>query len=577
MKFVELADAFSQLGATTSRRAMVRILSGLIRRLDIKELSPAIYLIQARLGPPFSTLDFGLDEKLAMRALADASGQPVEAVETRFKRVGDLGTVANEILPERSQGLSIVDTFHWLERIAEVSGPGAQVSKIELLSDLLTKMNGQEGQYIIRIVLGRLRLGVGDATIMDALSWAVAGNSSLRPAVERAYDMTSDLGLAAEVLFQGGAEALERIEPKPGRPVRPALAERLPSAQDIVRHLGRVLVEPKYDGIRLQVHRLDDEVRIFSRRIEDVTHMFPEIIAAAKEQVRAAQVIFEGEATAYNPDTGEYLPFQVTAQRRRKRGTAEMAARYPLRLFAFDLLSADGEDYTTRPLKERRQRLQQVLRTEPDSTITISPGIITSDPKEVEHFFLDSVTAGLEGIMAKRLESLYRAGVRSYDWVKLKRGYQAKLRDTVDTVLVGYLLGKGRRAKLGIGSLLAAVYDSDKDEFKTVAKIGSGLSDENWVRLRQLLDQDRVSRRPARVNSLIEPDVWVQPHYVVEVYADEITRSPVHTAGKRGGEPGYALRFPRLVDWIRTDKSPEDATTEDEIVKLYKMQTKPSR
>lgn len=572
MKFSELARAFGQLETTHSRARMVSILGNLIARLAADELGAAIYLTQARLGPPFSTIDFGIDQALATRALAEASGQPARAIQDKSRATGDLGSVAMQVLTNESSELSILDVFESLKNIAAASGKGAQVRKVAYLRNLLRSVDRQGGGYIIRVIQGRLRLGVGDPTIMDALSWAVKGSQELRPAIERAYDLTSDLGFVATLLFQRGLEAVEAIKPQPGRPVRPELAERLPTARDIIARLGRVVAEPKYDGIRLQVHRMGDQIAIFSRRSEDNTASFPEIVAAARQHLTVSAAITEGEATAYDPDTGEYLPFQMTSQRRRKHEVGKTAARYPLRLFVFDLISAEGQDYTSRPLEERRHRLQQIVSTEPDATIAISTGLVTSDPNTLERFFLECVEAGVEGIVAKRLDSPYKAGARTYDWVKLKRGYQAELRDTIDAVIVGYLFGRGRRTRFGIGSLLVAVYASSSDTFRTIARVGSGLSDEEWIRLRQLLDHLRVDHQPARVDSLVKPDVWVEPHYVVEVYADEITRSPVHTAGKRNGEPGYALRFPRMVDWIRTDRSPEDATTQDEILKLYTMQ-----
>jgi DNA ligase-1 len=331
--------------------------------------------------------------------------------------------------------------------------------------------------------------------------------------------------------------------------------------------------EPKYDGLRLQVHKDDSTVMIFSRRLEDLTEMFPEVIRATMQQVKAHRAIFEGEAIVFHPETGEYRPFQITVQRKRKYGIEEMSARYPLRLFTFDLLYVDGEDLTPRPLRERRAKLEAVLPFSTDSTLSIAEQLQTSSVAELESFFLAMIEHGLEGIVAKRLDAAYHAGARNFNWVKLKRAYQEKLRDTVDVVLVGYLVGRGHRARFGIGSLLGAVYDKAGDCFKTVAKIGSGLSEEQWAEMKNRLDKIAVDHCPARVDSLLVPDIWVEPTYVVEVQADEITRSPVHTAGRVGNEPGYALRFPRMIDWIREDKAPEDATSVDEILEMYRMQS----
>jgi DNA ligase-1 len=382
----------------------------------------------------------------------------------------------------------------------------------------------------------------------------------------------SDLGSVVAIAFAKGSRALARMGPKIGVPVRPALAQRLSSAEEIIQRLGAVQVEPKYDGFRLQVHRDGRQVSVFSRRLENVSAMFPEIANAVQRQLKAKRAIFEGEAMAYDPETGELLPFQATMTRKRKTAIAQAAARYPLRLFAFDLLYAGRRNYLPEPLRERCQRLHQILALGNDATIAVTEASRATTAHALQEYFDAMITRGLEGVVAKRLDAPYRAGARGYDWVKLKRAYQSKLRDTVDLVLVGYLQGRGKRSSLGIGSLLAACYDPREDRFRTVAKIGSGLSDSAWKELRTRLDRDAVAAKPARVDSQIAADVWVEPRYVVEILADEITRSPFHTCGKTGDAPGYALRFPRLVAGIRADKSVADATTEREILDMYRQQ-----
>jgi DNA ligase-1 len=310
---------------------------------------------------------------------------------------------------------------------------------------------------------------------------------------------------------------------------------------------------------------------VFSRRLENVTASFPDLVAALRRQVRSTRVILEGEAVVHNPETEEFLPFQVTITRKRKERVAEMAERYPVRLFAFDLLLEGRTSCLSWPQRRRSRELRRLVRGGPDAVIQVTEAVTVREPKALREYFDKMVGHGLEGVMAKRPDAPYRPGARGFDWVKLKRAYQSRLRDTVDLVLVGYLRGRGKRAQLGIGSLLGAVYDARHDRFRTVAKIGSGLTEAGWRSLRAKLDRDAVSKRPARVDSLITPDVWVTPTVVVEVLADEITRSPMHTCGKEGDDPGYALRFPRLLQ-ERKDKSAEDATTEKEILRLASLQ-----
>lgn len=568
----EVAAAFEGLEQTTKRGEMTRVLGGLLGRASADEARKLAYLLEGRLGPAFQPIEFGMDERLILRALAEATDTPAAEVEDVYRRVGDVGLTGEELLRGETSGLSLDRVYDTLRDIALASGAGAQERKVSLLRYLLGRLGPLESRYVLRIVQGRLRLGVGEATIMDALSWAVTGDTRLRPAVEQAFNFCSDLGLVAEKLLAEGPDALARIRSQPGRPVRVALAERLPSPQAIVAKLGLVQAEPKYDGLRLELHKDGDAIWFFTRRLEAVTGMFPELVGAARRQVQARQAILDGEAVVYNPETGEYRPFQVTVRRKRKYEIEEMEARYPLRLFVFDILFADGQDSTSLPLSQRRQKLEEVLSWSADDPIQPTERIVTADPAELDGFFQEMVERGLEGIVVKKLDAPYQAGQRSFNWVKLKRGYRAELRDTVDVVIVGYLVGRGKRARFGIGSLLGAVYDPENDRYRTVSKIGSGLTDEEWQEMRRKLDEIRTPSRPPRVESIIEPDVWVEPTYAVEVRADEITRSPRHTCGKEYGQPGYALRFPRVLR-PRPDLGPEDVTTEREILDMYRQQS----
>jgi DNA ligase-1 len=311
-------------------------------------------------------------------------------------------------------------------------------------------------------------------------------------------------------------------------------------------------------------------VEIFSRNLERMTSMFPDIVKAIKENISAKTVILEGEAVAFNEETGELFPFQVTITRKRKYDIEEKAKEKPLVLFAFDLLYADGKDITGEAYEERRKRLVGMIKK--GFTIRESERIVTDDPKELEKYFEESIELGSEGIMAKRLDAPYEAGMRNFNWIKLKRSYKGELNDTIDVVLIGYFKGRGMRAAFGIGALLAAVYDEKKDCFQSIAKIGSGLTEERWVEIRKLLDKSKVEKKPARVETGISPDVWTAPKYIFTVMADEITLSPMHAAGKIGEKPGFALRFPRVQGWIREDKKPEDATSVKEISEMFKMQ-----
>ena len=570
MRFAKLVEYLAKLEATTKRLEMTAILGELFKEASEEDIAPIIYLTQERLGPAFEPIDFGIGEALAAEALAKASGKDKDAIKKLYKQHGDYGIVAEKLISDEARKLTVVQVFNRLKEIATTSGEGTVAQKTDLLSDLLQKLSGREARYALRIPLGRLRLGIGDPTVMEGLSWSTAGDKSLRPQIERAYNVCSDLGEVARIFKAEGVDALAKIAVQVGKPVRMALAERAKSAEDIVTRLGKCAIESKFDGFRCQVHKQGDTVRIFSRNLEETTAMFTDIAEGIRKQIKSKTAILDGEALSYDPETGEFHPFQVTMQRKRKYDLEAMTVKFPLRLVAFDLLYLDGKDFTGQPYSKRHDTLASMIAD--GERIQVAQHLVTQDAKEIEKYFMEAITGGLEGIMAKRLDSKYQAGARNFNWIKLKRSYQGHLSDTVDGVVVGYLRGRGIRARFGIGALLVAVYDAKQDKFATIAKIGTGFSDEEWPQMRELLDRSKVDHKPARVEAMMEPDVWVEPKYVIEMQADEITRSPIHTAGKIGDEPGYALRFPRVKGFIRTDKKPEDATTVKEIAKMFEKQ-----
>jgi DNA ligase 1 len=577
MRFRGLAQSFATLEETRSRRNLVDQLAKLLHQLQRSEIEPAIYLLQGQLRPPYEGVETGVGEKLLIAALAEAHALTISAVARRLTRLGDAGLLAEALAPRTRQGeLSIRDVYEGLLRVASASGAGSMERKVRLLAAALRRTGPLEARYLVRAAQGRLRLGVGDQTILEAAALAALGDRKRKPLLEAAYNIRADLAGVIGLAFERGARGLARVTPEIGIPVRPALAQRLPSAESIIQRLGTVQVEPKYDGFRLQLHRDGARVWAFSRRLENVTAMFPELGAAMRRQLRSRRAIIEGEAVGYDPDTGEFLPFQLTMTRKRKDGVAEAAKRHPVRLFAFDLLYAGRTSWIPRAQRDRSRRLAALLPFAAEDCLAVSESRLARQAPELQACFDEMIERGLEGIVAKRPEAPYQAGVRGYHWVKLKRAYQSKLRDTVDLVIVGYLRGRGRRASLGIGSLLGAVYDPRGDRFRTVAKIGSGLTDQAWKELRRRLDQSRLKSRPRQVDALLTPDVWVEPRHVVEVLADEITRSPTHTCGRTGEEPGYALRFPRVLS-LRADRDPTDATTEREILTLYRQQRRGRR
>ncbi len=573
MLFIELAKVFESLEKTTKRLEMTSILADFFKKTDASQVRKIVYLLQGRVAPAYKGLDIGMGEKLVEQAIAKATGYKQSEVEKAYLKKGDLGLVAEEMVSAKkqksliSQDLTINHVFENFYKIASATGSGSQDLKVKLLTELLNNAKPLEARYIVRIPLDRLSLGIGDPTVLDALSVKEAGDKSLREVLEKAYNVCCDLGLVAETLYTKGVKGLEEIKMTPGVPVMPALCERLPSAQDIIKKLGKCAAEPKFDGFRMQAHKDGDKVWLFSRRQENMTNMFPEVVEAVRKQVKLEKAILDGEAIGYDEKTGEYLPFQKTMQRKRKYGIEEMLKENPLRLFVFDIIH-DGKEVAGKPFKQRRKILEKAIAE--GETIRLTDQIITDDAKELQEFFEDCISRGLEGIVAKDLNAPYTAGARKFAWIKLKRSYKGELSDTVDVVIVGYYYGKGARAKFGFGGFLAAVYDDDTGEFKTITRVGSGFTEEQMKELREMLEKIKVKEKPKNVDSLIKPDEWVTPKYVAEVMADEITKSPLHTCGRRKDE-GYALRFPRMIG-LKFDRAPEEATTVKEIIEMYKQQ-----
>ena len=570
MTFSELSGYLDRLESTSSRNELVKTLAELYTKASPDEIQPMTYLIQGRLAPFFEPVEIGLGEKLVMAAIAQAFAAPADDVAKRFGRLGDLGLLAAELSNHgMSTGLSVTDVHARLMEIAGAAGPGSVEKKRSLFAGLLQAVDPISAKHLVRIALGRLRLGIGDPTVLDALSFASKGDRSLRPVLEGAYNRVSDLGLIAKTFWSGGESAVNALKVTVGRPIRSQLAERLPNPEAVIKRLGLVAVQPKYDGIRVQIHKNGAEVRVFSRNLEDYTLMFSELTAAARE-LKDQTLILDGEAIAYSKELEEYLPFQLTASRRRQHGIEQAALDLPLVAFIFDILYRNGRDLTELPYEARLALVDEVIA---GSTVLLPAPIIKTDSVEVlTKSLLDNISQGLEGVVVKRPDSKYQAGARNFNWVKLKRHTSGELNDTVDLVLLGYYFGKGKRADFGVGALLAGVYDADRDRFASITKLGTGLSDAEWRQIHERADKLQVDHRPARVDSILVPDVWLEPEVVVEVMADEITPSPRHTAGRVGDEPGFALRFPRVVSFRGADKRPEDATTVKEIGELFRQQ-----
>ena len=581
MIFEKLSVYFEKMEKTSSRLALIEILSDLFKEASGEDIDKIIYLTQGRIAPFFEATEIGMADKTVAQSLAMTYGSTKEKVLELYGKLGDIGSVAsllNSKLKTQISNISVSEVFEILTQIARTSGGGTVEKRITLLSNLLKNASPVSAKYLARIPLGNLRLGIGDPTILDGLATAKLGDKTKRKLLEGAYNRTSDLGLIAKTLWEGGINAGPKLKVKVGRPIRSELCERLPSSEKVIEKMKEVDVQYKYDGFRVQIHKDGEKVSMFSRNLENMTHMFPELIEATLKQVKARSVILDTEALAYNPDSEEFLPFQETTKRRRKYQIEEMAIKLPLKAFVFDILYKEGESLIDEPLHKRLEILKKTI--EDDGVLIRTQNQTITDSKVLSLLLDDAISKGLEGLVVKKLESKYEAGGRNFNWVKLKRNVSGELNDTIDCVILGYIFGKGKRTAFGAGALLVGVYDEKKDEFVTVSKIGTGLSDEEWKEIHKRADKIKVDHKPARVDSVIVPSVWIKPEIVIEILADEITRSPIHTAGASinsasgDKEPGYALRFPRLVSFREKDKKPEDATTIKELIEMYNQQGK---
>jgi len=583
LNFEKLAEVYEKIEGTTKRLEMTDYLVELFKTTPKEEIDKVVYLTLGRVYPPFVGIELGLADKLTIKAISYASGASEKKILEEYKKTGDIGKTAEMFISSKKvlslfsfrEPLTVNEVYRSFEEICKATGKGAQERKIRILSHLFANATPREARYIARIVTGRLRLGIADMTILDALAIAYGGGKETRDLIERAYNISCDIGFVAKTLAEGGLEAIKGFKVTVGRPVKVQLAERLETLEEILEKLGKCSAEFKYDGMRMEVHISGDRVMIFSRREENITSQFPDVAEAVKEAILAREAIVDGEAVPVDPNTGDLLPFQVVAHRRgRKYGIEEIAEEIPITLFLFDLLYVDGVDYTTKSYLERRKKLEEIVKE--TDRVKIAEYIISDDPKEIEKFFLRAIQRGGEGIICKSIapDSFYEAGKRGFKWIKLKRSYQSKMADTVDLVVVGAFVGKGKRAGT-YGALLMAAYNDETDTFETVCKLGSGFTDEELANLPKMLEPYSIPHIHPRVKSAIKADYWFTPSMVLEVIGDEITLSPVHTCAfnvlKEGS--GLAIRFPRLVKF-RPDKKPEDATTVKEIVEMYNAQLK---
>ncbi|HOA18497.1 MAG TPA: ATP-dependent DNA ligase [bacterium] len=588
MKISLFSQYLSLLDKTSKRLEITTILSELINKLNKEEIDKAIYLSSGYLRAPYENIKFNMAEKMMLRALEQAYSTKdnlniSSKINSIYKKEGDLGNVAFELAKDKvSEEIEIIQVHKHLEDIAKEAGPGSQDYKVNKTAELLKRLDKNSAKYIVRIILGLIRLGFTELTIISALA-EYLGNKKYASEIEKKYNIHPDIGLIAKIIKQKGIKGLDEIKIETGVPVLSQKAQRVSGMEEAMKRIKNVWAEFKFDGTRVQLHLDRDKyisgeiqnslfdtednkilIRTYTRNLEETTHQYPDIVLAADKQIRAQSIILDGEAIGFNKKTGEFLPFQETIQRKRKHDIEETAKNIPLKYYVFDILFLNGQSLIDKTLRERRKILDKII--DKGDTIIVDEHLETDRFEDLKKYYETAKEKKLEGLIAKNPEDMYQAGARSYSWIKLKSADEKLLKDSIDCVVLGYYYGKGVRSKFGIGGFLVGIYDEKENNFKTITKIGTGLTEEDWGVLKKMADKLKVGVLPKNIimNKIFTPDILLSPEIIVEIGADEISVSPSHTAG-------YALRFPRLLKF-RADKKPTEITTLNEIKSMFKNQ-----
>jgi len=580
MEFSIIAELFEKMENTSKRIELTNILVELLKKTPKKIIPNVVYLLQGIIRPNFEGVELGVAEKLAIRAISKSSGLPIKKIEDDYRNCGNLGLTASNILKLKTQTtftaekITVERVYETLFKIANLEGKGSQDLKMKYISSLLNDATPLEAKFVLNILLGTLRLGIAENTVMDALAIGFTGKKEYRKQIEDAYNVSSDLGKVSEVIASEGLDGIKKFQISLFNPVRPMLADRIKSEKEATEKMPvEFAAEYKLDGERVQIHKQADKIILFSRSLENITKYYPDIVENIGNSLDVNEGIFEAEIVAINENTGEFLPFQELMHRRRKYKLKKAVLQYPITVNFFDVLYFDGKNCLNLKYSERRKILENSVKE--NNFAKLVPMAIVKNENEVEDFLENSINSGCEGLMLKILDAAYRAGIRGGNWLKLKREYRNELGDSLDLVVIGAYFGKGRRTGR-YGTLLLATYNPEKDNFPSICKVGTGFTDESLDQLYQILSNKVILKKNPRIESEMEADVWFEPELVLEIVASEITLSPIHKTAlgtiRKGA--GLALRFPKFTGKIRIEKGSEDASTDEEVYSLYKGQTK---
>jgi len=580
MDFSIVAEIFEKMENTTKRIELTNILVELLKKTPKKIIPNVVYLLQGIIRPNFEGVELGIAEKLAIHAISKSAGLPIKKIEDDYRECGDLGLTASNILKIKTQTtfttekITVERVYETLFKIAKLEGKGSQDLKMKYISSLLNDATPLEAKFLLKILLGTLRLGIAENTVMDALAIAFTGKKENRVQIENAYNVSSDLGKVSLIVATDGIDEIKKFKISLFSPIRPMLADRVQSEKDVIKKMPEQFVaEYKLDGERVQIHKQSDKIVLFSRRLENITQYYPDIVERIGKTLNVNEGVFEAEIVPINENTGEFLPFQELMHRRRKYKLDKAVSQYPITVNFFDVLYYDKKDCLNLEYSERRKILEQIVHE--DNFSKLVPMLFVKNENEVEDFLENSINAGCEGLMLKTPSAPYRAGMRGSNWLKLKREYRNELGDSLDLIVIGAYFGRGRRTGL-YGTLLLATYNPENDNLPSICKVGTGFTDESLDQLYQILSNKVTLKKNPRIVSEMEADIWFEPELVLEIVASEITLSPIHKTGLDliRKSSGFALRFPKFTGKIRYEKAAEDASTGEEVFALYKRQSK---
>lgn len=601
MLFKEFAQFLKDIETVDSRNEMTVKIAEFLNNLSVDEVKPVMYLMQGRLAPKFVPVEFNFSEKLVLRAIENTFQVNTKEL---YSKLGDAGSLIEQVLQEKQKlkdkSLNILEVYNELETLSALSGKGSQEGKINKYLEIVNSLDPLSAKYVTRVIVGNLRLGFSDKTILDSFSWFIKGDKSLRKDIDIAFGARADLGELGEIILKNKdkgniKELLENVKIKPGIPVASKLVEREKDVDGVWKRMPNCFVQPKLDGLRGQIHFMKnakkntdditvelqiengDLAEIYSRNMESLTEQFPELINSVKN-LGVESIILDSEIIGFDERTGKFFTYQETMTRRRKYDIETFSSTFPVKAMCFDVLYLNGEDLTQKPIEERLKILKEIIGNQ-KSSLEMLDTKQTQSLNDLEEYFEGKVSKGLEGIITKEPGSNYEPGTRNFKWIKLKANTRSDLVDTLDVVVLGYYSGGGDRARFGFGALLAGVYDPKEDKYYSIGKVGSGMTEEDLEKMFKDMQELRISDKPDNVivEKPLYPDVWLQPKIIMEIIADEITRSPNHTAAKGiecnvprdDSSKGLSIRFPRMKQWNREDKDYPNSV--EEIVRMFEL------